>query len=459
MKKQATILIVDDDEDVLTTARMILRSQYTTVLTESSPIKLESLLKATPVDVVLLDMNFKTGATSGNEGLFWLRQIKALNEDIQVIMNTAYGDISLAVECMKEGAADFMVKPWEKEKLITTVANVYKLRESQKQISSLKAQRQALNSDIERDLGEMIGSSPAIISVFDIIRQVAETDANVLILGENGTGKELAARAIHRLSSRRQEAFVKADLGAVADTLFESELFGHKKGAFTDAREDRTGRFALAHKGTIFLDEIGNIAPAQQAKLLSVLQNREVLPVGADQSVPIDIRLISATNRTLAELNDPQHFRQDLLYRINTIEIVMPPLRQRKEDILLLAKHYTQHYAQKYKKGDLAIEADVYTKLGAYEWPGNIRELQHMVERAVIMTKTDKLEAGLFPLKPSTKPSAVAFDSLNVSDIEKSAIENAIDKSGGNLTKAAQELGMGRSTLYRKMEKYGIEPS
>ena len=347
MKKQATILIVDDDEDVLTTARMILRSQYTTVLTESSPIKLESLLKATPVDVVLLDMNFKTGATSGNEGLFWLRQIKALNEDIQVIMNTAYGDISLAVECMKEGAADFMVKPWEKEKLITTVANVYKLRESQKQISSLKAQRQALNSDIERDLGEMIGSSPAIISVFDIIRQVAETDANVLILGENGTGKELAARAIHRLSSRKQEAFVKADLGAVADTLFESELFGHKKGAFTDAREDRTGRFALAHKGTIFLDEIGNIAPAQQAKLLSVLQNREVLPVGADQSVPIDIRLISATNRTLAELNDPQHFRQDLLYRINTIEIVMPPLRQRKEDILLLAKHYTQHYAQK----------------------------------------------------------------------------------------------------------------
>ncbi len=454
MKSKGSILIVDDDEDVLITARMILRSEFTEILTENSPKKLESLLKSKDVDVVILDMNFKTGATSGNEGLFWLRKIKEINESIMVIMNTAYGDIQLAVECMKKGATDFMVKPWEKEKLLTTVKNIFQLRKSERKIDKLEARQAVLDNDIEKDFGEMIGKSKAMQDVFDTISQVAATDANVLILGENGTGKELAARAIHRLSKRKKMPFIKADLGALSETLFESELFGHKKGAFTDAKENRIGRFEVADGGTLFLDEIGNTSANQQTKLLSVLQSREVTSVGSNKPVAIDIRLVSATNKPIHELAKNEDFRQDLLYRINTIEIELPPLRSRVEDIPLLADHFIKQYSSKYDKGELEINPEALKKLGRYDWPGNIRELQHAIERAVIMAKSGKIEAEDFIIKQqSVKPN---LESLNVTDIEQTAIEKAIEKHHGNLTKAAQELGMGRSTLYRKMEKYGL---
>lgn len=453
MKVKGCVLIIDDDEDVLVTARMILRNKYEKVLTESSPKKLESLLKKETIDVIILDMNFKTGATSGNEGLFWLRKIRSINTEVKIIMNTAYGDIQLAVECMKDGATDFLVKPWEKEKLLTTVNNVFALRDSEKRISHLESHASQLNEDIEKDLGEMIGKSPEIQKVFDVIRQIAATDANVLILGENGTGKELAARAIHKLSKRKSKPFIKADVGSLSENLFESELFGHIKGAFTDARKDRSGRFLLADSGTLFLDEIGNINANQQSKLLSVLQNREVTPIGSDKALSIDIRLVSATNKSIHNEVVSGDFRQDLLYRLNTIELVLPPLRNRTSDIGLLANHFIQQYGQKYDK-ELSLASEAIKKLESYHWPGNIRELQHAVERAVIMAQSSVLEAENFMVK--TTSTAQNNNSLKVEDIEQTAITKAIEKHNGNLSKAANELGIGRSTLYRKMEKYGL---
>lgn len=453
-KKKGTVLIIDDDEDVLITGKMILRSHYETIITETSPKAFASVITKSNPDVIILDMNYKTGATSGNEGLFFLREIKKLDSSIKVLMNTAYGDIQLAVECMKEGALDFIVKPWEKEKLITTVANAFKLREAERKVSQLESAQKLFVSDAEKDLGEMIGQSDAIKEVFSVIKKVAATDANILITGENGTGKELVARAIHKHSKRSDKPFIKADLGSLTESLFESELFGYKKGAFTDAKENRDGRFTIADEGTLFLDEIGNITSSQQSKLLTVLQNRQVLPIGDHKPIDIDIRLVSATNKFIGEAVDKGEFREDLLYRINTIEIELPPLRDRKGDIRLLSNHFIAQYAQKYEKYIEEIGGTVVTKLEAYDWPGNIRELQHAIERAVIMSSSSKLVIDDFAL--NQKKTIKSTGSLKVEDLELNAIKQAIEKHKGNLSKAAKEMGIGRSTLYRKMEKFGL---
>lgn len=456
-KKKGKILIIDDDEDVLITAKMILRNHFEHILLANSPKQLPKMLKDDELMLIILDMNFKTGATTGNEGLFWLREIKKSNPKIPVIMNTAYGDIQLAVACMKEGAKDFLVKPWEKEKLLTTVINIYDLYQSNKKIHRLEESKQVLKQDMEHSLGELIGDSPAMQKVYDTIKKVAQTEANVLILGENGTGKELVARAIHNLSDRKNKDFIKVDLGALASTLFESELFGHVKGAFTDAKANKTGRFQLAEEGTLFLDEIGNISLTHQAKLLSALQNRQVTPVGASQPVSTNIRLITATNKAVQPMVEEDTFREDLLYRINTITINLPPLRKRQGDIQLLFEHFLKIYVDKYHKPNIKFNPKLEQQLENYQWPGNVRELQHAVERAVILSENGHINPeDLIPRH--TEQHTVTPQTLNVRSIEKDAILKAIEKCDHNLSQAAQTLGMGRSTLYRKMEKYNIKP-
>ena len=456
-KLPGNILIIDDDPDVLTTARMILRPHYENVQTERSPKSLKRILNDTSFDVIILDMNFKTGATSGNEGLFWLQEILTEDPDGHVIMNTAYGDINLAVECMKKGAIDFLVKPWERQKLLVTVRNVFQMRQSRREISKLNETRKALNSDMERQHSTLLYESPVMSELFTQLNKVARTDANVLILGENGTGKEVVAREIHRLSERNSESFIKVDLGALSPELIASELFGHVKGAFTDARENRMGRFELANKGTLFLDEIGNIPLSEQVKLLSVLQNRTIYRVGDHQPIPVDIRLVSATNMPLDQMTSDGSFREDLLYRINTVEIHIPPLRDRLEDLPVLTSHFIDMYSAKYRKEGLKINKSALEKMQSYAWPGNVRELQHAVERAVIMTDSSEIQEADLLLKTSS-PRSPKLASLNVGEIEKEAIIQAIRKNGGNLTSAARELGMGRTTLYRKLERYNIQP-
>ena len=450
-KAYGKILIIDDDKDVLFTARMILRPLFEEIITETSPKKLESLLDRSAPDLIILDMNFAPGATSGNEGLFWLRKIGDIVPEVPVIMNTAYGGIELAVECMKEGAYDFLVKPWQKEKLITTVRNVIELAESRKKISKLDDTRKTLHEDLSRLQGNLVGESPAFRRLLEKINKVAPTDANVLILGENGTGKELVAREIHYQSNRSSESFVTVDLGALSTSVIESELFGHRKGAFTDARESRAGRFELADRGTLFLDEIGNISPESQSKLLTVLQNRQVTRVGDATPIDIDIRLISATNQPIHEMVLDDRFREDLIYRINTVEITLPPLRDRREDIPLLANHFLGQFSRKYGK-QMDISKAALEKMLHYDWPGNIRELQHAIERAVIMADREVIAGDdLFLEKRSVPPNS---NSLNVGEMEKSAIRRALEQHGGNVSQAARELGMGRTTNTRSPHEY-----
>ncbi|VXD10599.1 Sigma-54-dependent Fis family transcriptional regulator [Marinoscillum sp. 108] len=454
MKQRGHILIVDDDADVLHTARLVLKGHYEQVSTESSPLRLESMLRRESVDIILLDMNFKTGATTGNEGLFWLKKIKAINPHVYVIMNTAYGDIQLAVESMKLGAVDFLVKPWEKEKLLSTVNTVYQLALSNRSVEKLKGRESALTQDIDAGYGQLVSESEPMQTVLAQIDKVAATDASILILGENGTGKELIAREIHRRSQRRDEGLIKVDLGALPESLFEAEMFGHVKGAYTDAKEDRPGRFEIADGGSLFLDEIGNLSITMQSKMLSVLQNRSVTRVGSSKAVAFDVRVISATNQPLYPMVEAGLFRQDLLYRINTVEIELPPLRQRKQDIRLLSLYFLKEYGEKYQKSGLKIEERTHRQLANYTWPGNIRELQHAIERAVIMCDDSVIAAE--DILPQRKAQSNETRSLRVEDVEKSTVIRAIEKHGGNLSKAADELGMGRTTLYRKMKKYGI---
>lgn len=454
-KKKATILIIDDDPDVLYTAKAILRRQYEQVDTIDNPVRIRKYLEKSSPDVILLDMNFKIGATSGQEGLFWLREILSVLPEAHVVMNTAYGDISLAVECMKNGAIDFLVKPWQKEKLMSTIAAVYELAQSKKQVNRLENTQRTLSDDLQSGYNVMIGDSAAMQPVFEAIRKVARTDASVLLLGENGTGKELVARAIHKESLRQQNAFIKVDLGAISSTLFESELFGHKKGAFTDAREDRAGRFEIADKGTIFLDEIGNLDIALQMKLLTVLQNREVHPVGSTRPVPVDIRLITATNSPIEELAEKGDFRKDLLYRINTVTLSIPPLRERPEDIEPLLTHFLGIFSQKYHKGELGYSAKALQQLQNYHWPGNVRELQNAVERAVIMSDGHTLESNDFLVSPRASAPGPAH-AQTVEEAEKATIMKALSECSGNQSEAAVKLGIGRTTLYRKIKKYGL---
>ncbi len=452
--KDGKILIIDDDQDVLFTARMVLKDYYGLVKTENTPDNIESEIMNCDYDVILLDMNFAYGATSGKEGMELLKKIIKIKPNAKVVMNTAYGDIDLAVSAMKDGATDFLVKPWEKEKLISTVKTVYQLSRSEKEINNLKTKQKILNKDQDRQYSELLTQSPAMNKVLETIDKVSKTEADILILGENGTGKELVAREIHRKSNRSEETFINVDLGALPESLFEAELFGHVKGAFTDAVESRPGRFELANLGTLFLDEIGNLTSPLQAKLLSALQNRQVFRVGSSAPISLDIRVISATNRFLEEMIDTGDFRQDLLYRLNTVEINLPPLRDRPEDISLLLEFFLKQYGNKYHKSGLKVSSSTIRKLEKYYWPGNIREFQHAVERAVIMSNSSVLNPEDFLVSsPKTVPSK---SSLKVEDLEKSAIVNALEKCHGNLTKAAVELGFGRSTLYRKINKYGL---
>ena len=447
--------MIDDDEDVLLAAKMLLKKQNHHVIIEKNPKKIPFLLNNDTYDVILLDMNFSKDITSGKEGFYWLDEIMKHDRSSVVILITAFGDVEMAVRALKQGATDFILKPWQNEKLIATIATAIKLKQSYNQVDKLKKAKEMLEEQISKPFAEIIGKSSAIQEVFTLTDKVAKTDANVLILGENGTGKELIARAIHQRSLRNENSFVSVDMGAITETLFESELFGHKKGAFTDAREDRPGRFELANGGTLFLDEIGNLSMSLQGKLLSALQSRQVTRVGSNQATPVDIRLICATNMPLHKMVQEGTFRQDLLYRINTVEIRVPPLYERVEDIPLLAQHYFNHYAKKYHKSVKLITPEAMDRLKRYAWPGNIRELQHALERAVIMTDSDTLQESDFLLSRSLS-SGAANNTLNLDEVERTAIAKALQMHSGNISKAADELGLTRASLYRRMEKYGL---
>lgn len=447
--------MIDDDEDVLLAAKMLLKKQGHHVIIEKNPKKIPFLLHNDTYDVILLDMNFSKDITSGKEGFYWLEQILAHEPNAVVIMITAFGDVEMAVRALKAGATDFILKPWQNEKLIATISTAIRLRQSYNEVDKLKKAKEMLEEQISKPFSEIIGQSKAIQEVFTLTDKVAKTDANVLILGENGTGKELIARAIHQRSLRKDNSFVSVDMGAITETLFESELFGHKKGAFTDAREDRPGRFELANGGTLFLDEIGNLSMSLQSKLLSALQSRQVTRVGANQPQAVDIRLICATNMPLHKMVQEGTFRQDLLYRINTVELQVPPLCERVEDIPLLAQHYLNYYSRKYHKHVTSFSPEALDKLKRYAWPGNIRELQHAIERAVIMTDSAVLQESDFLLSRTVSAGANS-NTLNLDEVEKSAIVKALNMHNGNISKAADELGLTRASLYRRMEKYGI---
>jgi len=450
--KNAAILIIDDDTDILTAVKMLLKTEAREVTTEKNPENIRSLLSEKKFDLVMLDMNFNSSINTGNEGIFWLKKIKELDKNMAVIMITAYGDIDLAVRSLKEGASDFIVKPWHNEKLVATIKEILRKKSGGDVSASLKV---ASDSVIGTQL---LGNSEVMEEIFYKIEKIAPTDANVLILGENGTGKELVAQAIHQKSLRTQKPFIKVDVGALTESLFESELFGHKKGAFTDAREDRVGRFESAEGGSLFLDEIGNITLQQQAKLLSVLQNRKIMRLGSNEQIPVNIRLICATNVPLSELANESRFRKDLVYRINTVEITIPPLRRRKEDILMLAKHFGKIYADKYIKPTPEFDAGCKEKLLQYSFPGNVRELQYSIERAVIMAEGDVLTAGDIIFSPLESVSIATEEAgdLKLSNLEKNTILKVIEKHSGNISKAAKELGITRTALYRRLSKYEI---
>jgi DNA-binding NtrC family response regulator len=458
-QKQGKILIVDDNEDLLKAAKMYLKRHFAQVDVEKNPEVIPTLLSNEDYDVILLDMNFTKDVSSGSEGYYWLERILKIDPSAVVVLITAYGDVQMAVKAIKAGATDFVLKPWENEKLLATLYSSFRLRQSLDQVETLKIKNQEINQSINEKYKDIIGQSASMQRIFQTIDRVAQTDANVLILGENGTGKELVARAIHSQSSRKTETFGSVDLGSITETLFESELFGHKKGSFTDAKEDRAGRFELANNGTLFLDEIGNLSMPLQAKLLTAIQNRRVSRVGSGKDTPINIRLICATNMPLYDMVKENRFRQDLLYRINTIEIEIPPLRDRLEDIPLLTNHFLKQYAQRYNKNIAKVSDAAMTRMTKHPWPGNIRELQHSIERAVILSNSSVLqpEDFNFNVAPSKEnDTQFSLDQYNLDEVEKLLIRKVLKKYNGNITQAASELGLTRSSLYRRLEKHGL---
>jgi two-component system, NtrC family, response regulator HydG len=451
------ILVVDDNEDILLAAKLLLKPYASFIVTTKDPVQINSLLSENSFDVIFLDMNFSKDFTDGQEGFYWLKEILKLDPLAVVILITSYGDVETAVRAVKEGATDFVLKPWQNEKLIATLSSAYKLRESRIELKNAKVKQKYLTAETDRLTHGIVGISEKMKKVFNTISKVAATDANVLILGENGTGKELVARALHKNSKRKDEVFISVDMGSLTQSLFESELFGHSKGAFTDAKEDKPGRFEIASGGTLFLDEIGNIPPEMQSKLLTVIQNKEVIRVGSNKAQPIDIRLICATNIPIYEQVSIGKFRQDLLYRINTVEIHLPPLRERKGDIPLLIDYFLPIYKKKYNKTDLEIDDDTLLKFENYSWPGNVRELQHVIERSVILCDSNLLEPGdiLFS-NPTGKVEEKELNTFNLDEIEKQVIQKALLKFEGNVSKAAKELGLTRTSLYRRIEKHGL---
>lgn len=456
-KINAKILIVDDDQDVLLAARLLLKQHFSIVHSEKSPSNIPDLLSNESYDVILLDMNFSKEATSGKEGFHWLNKILELDPAAVVIFITGYGDIELAVQGIKEGASNFILKPWDNKKLLATIEANLQLRQSKVELENLRNKNKVLISDSDQQYHTLIGQSPIMQNVLTTVAKVAKTDANIMILGENGTGKELIARAIHRSSNRSKEVFINVDLGAISESLFESELFGYKKGAFTDAKEDRAGRFETANKGSIFLDEIGNLSVALQSKLLSVLQSRKVTRIGSNKEIPIDVRLLFATNMPLYQMVKENKFRQDLLYRINTVELHLPSLRERVEDIPLLVEYFLNIYCKKYKMPVKRLHPSTIKRLEKHHWPGNIRELQHSVERAVILSESNLLQPQDFFLSQNDNlTDEISTSNLNLEDIEKMLIRKVVDKHGGNISRAAKELGLTRASLYRRIEKYGL---
>ena len=456
--KSGNILVVDDDEDILTAGRMLLRREFADVTTCSQPAAIPELLEQHDFDVVLLDMNFGPGESSGQQGFDWLESIQEIDPTLVVIMITAHGGVDTVVEAMRRGATDFVAKPWQNEKIVATVSTGVQLHRSRVEARSLRHVNRALLDAATPTDNAIVGSSAQMQRVLSVVERAAPTDANVLILGENGTGKELIARELHRQSQRAEQVFLTVDMGSISESLFESELFGHKKGSFTGANEDRTGRFQAADGGTIFLDEIGNLALGLQAKLLRVLEERMLTSVGSDKAQAIDVRVIAATNVALPLLRDKDHFRPDLLFRLNTVEITVPPLRDRRDDILPIANHYLNIYARKYGRSGKTFSAAAEAALTAYQWPGNVRALRHAIERAVILCSGDVIESDDLQLQQNIETASTDRQptALNLDQVEKETIAAALRKHGFNISHAAKELGLTRASLYRRMEKHDL---
>lgn len=457
LHKESSILIVDDNTSILKAAKLFLKRHFSTIDTLASPNRIPELLEDRSYDLILLDMNFTKDTSSGNEGFFWLQKILDIDPQAVIVLMTAYGDVKTAIKAIKSGASNFIIKPWENDELLATLISSINIRNDKMEIIQLQQERLELNNQINDGYKDIIGESPSMQKIFKLIDRVAVTDTNILILGENGTGKELVARAIHGNSKRSDQNFISVDLGSITETLFESELFGHVKGAFTDAKEDRIGRFETANKGTLFLDEIGNLSLPLQVKLLKALQNRKITRVGSNHEIPVNIRLVSATNMNLYEMIENQEFRQDLLYRINTIEIELPPLRDRTDDIPILSHHFLKKYAIQYEQDVKSISKEAINYLQQYHWPGNVRELQHVIERAIIISDNSILQPEDFDLKHNLDTQESQITGVkNIHETEKILIKNALTKNNGSIAKAAIELGITRQSLYRRLKKYGL---
>jgi len=455
--KKGHLLIIDDDFDVLQSLNMFLKHEFESVTLLSDPQKIPKILSQLKPDIILLDMNFSPGLRTGNEGIYWLKKIISIDSNAVVILLTAYGDIELAIKTIKEGATDFITKPWDNDKLITTLKAAIKLSFSNQEISNLKQKQKQILQDIDKEFELVWGESLVMKDLYQTIQKISKTDTNILLIGENGTGKDLIAREIHRLSSRSNESFVKVDMGSLSETVFESEMFGHVKGAFTDAKEDRIGRFELANNGTIFMDEIGNLSLYLQAKLLTAIQNMEITRIGSNKTVQLDIRIISATNRDIRKMVNENLFRQDLLYRIETIRVDIPPLRERGDDVIQFAYHFIKKFGDKYNKSNISINSDALDKLKKYNWPGNVRELQHTIEKAIILNDSGILKSNDFNFSAIESGEQIMTGNLNLSELEKNAVEKALHKNKFNVTNAAKDLGISRPTLYKKIEKYNIK--
>lgn len=450
------LLIVDDHKQVLKALIQLLEPEFDSIAGISNPNQIISYINKEEYDVILLDMNFSTGVNTGNEGIYWLSRILKSDPLAAVVMITAYSDVNLAVRAIKEGAADFVVKPWDNNKLITTMQAAFKLRQSKIENKKLRDRQKQINKGIIKQYGPLIGKSQAMKNVMHVMKKVARTDANVLVIGENGTGKELIVKEIHNNSHRADEVFISIDIGTITETLFETEMFGHIKGAFTDAREDKTGWFETASGGTLFLDEIGNLSLTMQSKLLAAIQNRVIYKVGSKTPIPFDIRLICATNKNLEEMVAKNLFREDLFYRINTIVIEIPPLRDRGEDIVLLAEHFLREYANKYEKFHLKFSSKTLDKLMKYNWPGNVRELRHTIEKTVILSDSDILTPEDFIISHSTQNTFLQQKPPTFAEIEKQVLQIALNNNNGSVLKASKELGLARQTMYNKMQKYNL---
>ncbi len=453
---KGNILIVDDDRDVLETAKMFLKQELTSVAIEENPEKIPAHLQQQDYDVILLDMNFSKGLNDGEEGFRWLEKILKVDPQAVVILITAYGEVDLAVKAMKSGATDFVLKPWKNQKLLGTILSALQLRKSKQELEKVKRTQEKLSNDLDIGFTDFVGTSAAVQRVRELIDRVAATEADVLILGENGTGKELVARAIHRQSTRQDNVFISVDLGGITESLFETELFGHVKGAFTDAKQDKPGRFEIASGGTLFLDEIGNLSPPLQSKLLTVLQQRKIQRVGSNKEISVDFRLICATNMPLYDMIYEKQFRQDLLYRINTVEIRVPPLRERPDDIEALVAHFLDQYGKKYKRPGIKIDKSIFSKLKKYPWPGNIRELQHAIERAVILTEEKVIRSADLLVNSVPSKPVESTQHLTMDEMEKRFIIQSLNEHEGNVTSTARSLGLTRTALYRRMKKYKI---